>query len=552
MPTYDVLIIGSGAAGLGLALSLANGAGVAVVSKDDDLTAGSSPHAQGGIAAVMNADEDSVDLHVQDTLNAGGGLCDAEVVRATVTQAKSAVEWLIQQGVQFSSDGDHYHLTQEGGHSRRRILHVTDKTGAAIITTLAEQVKNHPNIDCFTNHTAIDLRIKHNRCIGALVYSNQQQRMLIFNATYTVLATGGSSFVYLHTSNPSCTSGDGIAMAWRAGCRVANLEFNQFHPTCLYHPGANYHLITEVVRGEGGYLLLSNGERFMPRYDKRAEMAPRDIVARAIHTELKNHQLDCVYLDISHRSANFIKKTFPTIYSTCLKFGLDMTKEPLPVVPAAHYTCGGVMTDLNGQTDIPSLYAIGEVAYTGLHGANRMASNSLLECLVFAANCARVIKKHHRERKNPVKRMSYVNAWIPAFAEMTEEISAETLTQRIRKIMWYNVGIVRSNASLNNAKKELQPLFRQIETIFPNQPLSKSLIELRSIITVAMLMIESALHRKESRGLHYNVDYPQTSSQGSNTILTPPNLMLTTPAIIKKRLWRRCREIKTIDNACFQ
>ena len=519
MHTYDVLVIGSGAAGLRVALSLADGARVAVVSKDD-LTDGSSPHAQGGIAAVMNADEDSIDLHIQDTLNAGAGLCNAEVVRAIVTQAKLAIEWLTRKGVRFSTNGDHYHLTQEGGHSQRRILHVADKTGAAIIATLAEQVKNHRNIDCFVKHTAIDLQLKHNRCIGALIYSNQQQRMLVFNAAYTVLATGGSSFVYLHTSNPSCTSGDGIAMAWRAGCRVANLEFNQFHPTCLHHPDANYHLITEVVRGEGGYLLLPNGERFMLCYDKRAEMAPRDIVARAIHTELKNHRLDCVYLDISHRSADFIKKTFPTIYSTCLKFNLDMTKEPLPVVPAAHYTCGGVMTDLNGQTDILGLYAIGEVAYTGLHGANRMASNSLLECLVFAANCAHAIKKHRREKNNPSKKMDYTDFWIPTLSGTAGEISAETLTQRVRKIMWDNVGIVRNNASLNNAKKELQPIFQKIETIFYNQPLSKSIIELRSIITVAMLTIESALYRKESRGLHYNTDYPKSSRQVMNTVLT--------------------------------
>lgn len=531
MPTYDVLIIGSGVAGLGLTLSLADRVRIAVISKDD-LTDGSSLYAQGGVAAVMNTDEDSIDLHIQDTLSTGVGLCDTDVVRATVTQAKSAVEWLIQQGVQFSTDGHHYHLAQEGGHSRRRILHVADKTGEAVITTLAEQVKNHRNIDCFTKHTAIDLRLKHNRCIGALVYSNQQQRMLIFNATCTVLATGGSSFVYSHTSNPSCTSGDGIAMAWRAGCRVANLEFNQFHPTCLYHSGANYHLITEVVRGEGGYLLLPNGERFMPRYDARAEMAPRDIIARAIHTELKNHQLDYVYLDISHRPADFIKKTFPTIYATCLKFNLDMTKEPLPVIPAAHYTCGGVMTNLNGQTDIPGLYAIGEVAYTGLHGANRMASNSLLECLVFSANCAYAIKKHHHERnherKNSVKKMNHVDSAIPAYTGMAEEISAEILIKRVRKIMWDNVGIIRSNASLNNAKKELQPLFQQIETTFLSQPISKSLVKLRSIITVAMLIIESALHRKESRGLHYNTDYPQSSSQAENTILTPQ----------RKRLWK--------------
>ncbi|WP_032075220.1 L-aspartate oxidase [Coxiella burnetii] len=520
MPTYDVLVIGSGAAGLGLALSLASEMRVAVLSKDD-LTAGSSPHAQGGIAAVMNAADESVELHVQDTLNAGGGLCDPEAVRATVTQAKSAVEWLVQQGVQFTTDSkNNYHLTQEGGHSRRRILHAADKTGAVIVKTLAEQVLSHPNIDCFTDHIAIDLLIENNVCKGAEVYDGEQQRSLRFHATHTVLATGGASFAYLHTSNPNRTSGDGIAMAWRAGCRVANLEFNQFHPTCLYHPLANHYLITEVVRGEGGYLLLPDGKRFMPNYDDRAEMAPRDIVARAIDMELKKNNWDHVYLDISHRPADFIKKAFPTIYATCLNFGFDMTEGPLPVVPAAHYTCGGVMTDLQGQTDMARLYAIGEVAYTGLHGANRMASNSLLECLVFAASCARAIKRSAA----PIPRLAEEAAH-PFFSldsagkPREDSRTVDDFIHQVRKIMWDHVGIVRSDIRLIKAKNDLQKLLQQINVVFPLQILSKSLIELRNVMTVAQLVVESALMRKESRGLHYNVDYPHPLTQARNTIL---------------------------------
>lgn len=523
MSTYDVLVIGSGVAGLGLALNLADEMRVAILSKDA-LTAGSSPHAQGGIAAVMNTKEDSMELHVYDTLNAGGGLCDPVVVKTTVAQARSAVELLVHQGVRFTMEGKNtYHLTQEGGHSQRRILHAADKTGAVIVKTLSEQVMSHPNIDCFTNHIAVDLLIEHGQCSGALVYDIEQQRSLSFTVTYTVLATGGCSFAYFHTSNPNHTSGDGIVMAWRAGCRVANLEFNQFHPTCLHHPLANNYLITEAVRGEGGYLLLPTGKRFMPQYDKRAEMAPRDIVARAIDTELKENHWDHVYLDITHRSADFIKKAFPTIYATCLNFGFNITKEPLPVVPAAHYTCGGVMTDLQGQTDIARLYAIGEVAHTGLHGANRMASNSLLECLVFSANCAQTIKSHSRENKSPKSSANHSFRWIPIFSEITIQndlsLEADELIKKVRKVMWDNVGIVRSDARLIKAKTELEKLAQR--TTFSNITitLSKSLIELRNLSIVAKLIVESALKRKESRGLHYNINYPYRLNRAINTVL---------------------------------
>ena len=553
MPTYDVLVIGSGAAGLSIALSLADEMRVAILSKDA-LTAGSSPHAQGGIAAVMNTKEDSLKLHVYDTLNAGIGLCDPMVVKATVAQARSAVELLVHQGVQFTmEDKNTYHLTQEGGHSQRRILHAADKTGAVIVKTLAEQVIAHPNIDCCINHIAVDLLIEHGQCSGALVYDIEQQSSVLFMVTYTVLATGGASFAYLHTSNPNHTSGDGIVMAWRAGCRVANLEFNQFHPTCLHHPLANNYLITEVVRGEGGYLLLPTGKRFMPQYDKRAEMAPRDIVARAIDTELKENHWDHVYLDITHRSAAFIKKAFPTIYATCLNFGFNITKEPLPVVPAAHYTCGGVMTNLQGQTDVSRLYAIGEVAYTGLHGANRMASNSLLECLVFAENCAQTIKSHSLENKSSKSSGGHFFQWTPTFSETTigNDLGpkVDKLIKKVRKVMWDNVGIVRSDARLIKAKTELQQLVQRIT--FSNLTLSKSLIELRNISTVAQLVVESALKRKESRGLHYNIDYPYRLNRAINTILYSHPITNKVYNLREEDL-KIESEMKPTDNDCHQ
>lgn len=513
---YDVLVIGSGAAGLGVALSLADDMRVAIVSKDT-LQAGSSQHAQGGIAAVMRAD-DSLSAHIHDTLLVGAGLCDPEMVAFTVAEAKSAIEWLVNRGVQFTTEKGQFHLTQEGGHSQRRILHADDKTGAAVVKTLSEQVFEHPQIDCLTNHTAIDLWMHQQNCVGAFVFDEAQNKTQAIRAKFTVLATGGASYLYLHTSNPDRTTGDGIAMAWRTGCRVANLEFNQFHPTCLYHPKAPRFLITEVVRGEGGHLVLPDGERFMPRYDKRAEMAPRDIVVRAIDTEMKNHQLDCVYLDITHRSADFIQKTFPTIYAQCLEYDIDITKERIPVVPAAHYTCGGVVTNRWGQTDVNHLYAVGEVAHTGLHGANRMASNSLLECLVFAASTAQNIKK--------VFSLTQTLAITPSFAKPHSKntVDLSELMTTIRRLMWHHVGIIRHNRGLKEAKYQLNLLSPQIQTLFETQSLSRSLIELRNMMTTAQLIVDSALLRKESRGLHYNSDYPALQKKATNTILIPEKI----------------------------
>ncbi|WP_423062866.1 L-aspartate oxidase [Candidiatus Paracoxiella cheracis] len=514
---YDVLIIGSGAAGLALALTLSDHARVAILSKDD-LMAGSSQRAQGGIAAVMSA-EDSIESHVQDTLKAGAGLCDPEVVQYTAAHAKSAIMWLIDHGVQFtvaSEQGD-YHLTREGGHSHRRILHAADRTGAVVVKTLAEQVSEHPNIDCLTQHTVIDLIVQKQQCYGAYIYDGSKHQEKIIQAKHIILATGGASSLYLHTSNSNQTTGDGIAMAWRAGCRVANLEFNQFHPTCLYHPEANRFLITEVVRGEGGYLKLPNGKRFMQQYDERAEMAPRDIVTRAIDAEMKKNNIECVYLDISHRSADFIENTFPTIFKQCKKFGIDITKQPIPVVPAAHYTCGGVVTNLHGETDIKNLYAIGEVAYTGLHGANRMASNSLLECLVFAANASCAIKQ---------KLMNKNNIALPIIPKISHHaydhsLDIESLELQIRKILWNNVGIVRSNALLQEASEKIAAICAQINSAYHHTALSNQLIEVRNMAIVAQLIIGCAQSRHESRGLHYNIDYPNTNEKAENTLLHP-------------------------------
>jgi L-aspartate oxidase len=518
--TYDVLVIGSGAAGLGVALSLAEKARVAIISKDD-LQAGSSQHAQGGIAAAIGVG-DSIAAHIQDTLNAGVGLCDAAIVEFTATHAKSAIDWLIDHGVQFTTqqNSNHLHLTQEGGHSHRRILHAADKTGAVVVKTLSEQVNEHPHIDCLTEHTAIDLILDQQQCVGAYVYDEKNHRCISVHAKFTVLATGGASYLYQHTSNPDRTTGDGIAMAWRAGCRVANLEFNQFHPTCLYHPQAPRFLITEVVRGEGGHLVLPNGERFMPRYDKRAELAPRDVVTRAIDIEMKNNQLDCVYLDISHRPADFIKNTFPTIYAQCLQYGIDITKERIPVVPAAHYTCGGIMTNKQGQTDIANLYAVGEVAHTGLHGANRMASNSLLECLVFAASAAQAIIADLPSISLTTQSFHYPQAG------NENNLNIAGLTATIRRILWHHAGIVRHNRGLKEAKYQLNMLSQKINTAFSQQQISKPLLELRNMILVAKLIVDSALLRKESRGLHYNNDYPNVNATAINTILIPEKIPL--------------------------
>ncbi|HSB97006.1 MAG TPA: L-aspartate oxidase, partial [Spongiibacteraceae bacterium] len=379
---HDVLVIGSGAAGLTAALRLAPDARVAVISKGD-LNQGSTWWAQGGIAAVIDAN-DTVEAHIADTLAAGAGLCHTDAVRFNVEHSRESIEWLVEQGVEFDRiTGTDFHLTREGGHSHRRIIHSADATGREVSETLTARTLSSANIEIFTNRVAVDLIVRDGRCHGAYVLDRNTGSVDVFQAKYTILAMGGASKVYLYTTNPDGATGDGIAMAWRAGCRVANLEFNQFHPTCLYHPKAKSFLITEAIRGEGGVLLLPNGERFMQRFDERKELAPRDIVARAIDHEMKRLGIDCVYLDISHKSPEFILHHFPTVKARCLELGIDITREPIPVVPAAHYTCGGVMVDFEGRTDVPNLYAIGETSFTGLHGANRMASNSLLECIVY-------------------------------------------------------------------------------------------------------------------------------------------------------------------------
>lgn len=505
---FDVLIIGTGAAGLGLALSLASDKKIALISKDN-FTESSSKWAQGGIAAVIDQASDSYQSHIADTLRAGAGLCHTKTVEFVVQHAKEALEWLIAEGVQFTLNNDgQYHLTQEGGHSYRRIFHAKDRTGSEVVQTLAEQVVSHDNITIFDEHTAIDLLVQDERCYGALVLNNATGENMHFIAKCTALATGGASFCYQHTTNPDHTSGDGIAMAFRAGCRVANLEFNQFHPTSLFHPEAKSFLISEAVRGEGGILLNKRGERFMPSYDSRAELAPRDIVARAIDQELKKHQDDCVYLDISFMADDEIKNLFPTIYERCLGFGIDICRQAIPVVPAAHYTCGGVMTDLHGQTDIKQLYAIGEVACTGLHGANRMASNSLLECLVFAMSSAKSIKYH------------FDDCFVPARDEQRNfqggticKQSSSDLITTIQQLLWQHAGIVRQTTSLHHAKNSLA----QLKAPFPIQ--SKQDIEARNMLCVAKLIVECALMRKESRGLHFVLDYPQLLAKAADSVI---------------------------------
>lgn len=513
---YDVLIIGSGAAGLGLALSLADEFSVALVSKAS-LQEGSSQYAQGGIAAVMDQREDSIESHIQDTLNAGAGLCHEEVVRFTTEHAKEAIEWLIDHGVQFTAgNGQALHLTREGGHSHRRVVHAADKTGSAVVNTLAEQAYQHPNIDCFSEHTAIDLLVNSLGCQGALIFNNLTQQILHFQGRVTVLATGGASRCYLHTTNPEQTSGDGIAMAWRAGCRVANLEFNQFHPTCLYHPSAPTFLISEALRGEGAKLILADGKRFMLDYDARAELAPRDIVARAIDHEMKKNHLDFVYLDISHQPAALIKQLFPTIYRQCLSLDYDLTREPIPVVPAAHYTCGGVMANLSAKTDIPQLYAVGEVAFTGLHGANRIASNSLLECLVFAASASRTIKT---ELKHPAHKEHTFSE--PPFQKGKNTLDTKALSIQLRQCMWDKVGIIRNNHNLHEADVFVTDIQKRVEEAFYQSSPNKAMIELRNLVEVCHLMVRSSLARHESRGLNFNTDYPGLLATAKDTILIP-------------------------------
>ncbi len=526
---YDVLIIGSGAAGLTTALCLDKRMSVAVLSKTT-LSSGSTPWAQGGIAAVL-ANDDDIQSHIQDTLDAGGGLCHEDAVRKTVLNGRKSIEWLSAQGVDFTKDHSAdtslpFHLTKEGGHSHRRVVHADDATGLAVSTALCKQVSDAANIEIFEHRVAVDL-ITHkklflpgNRCVGAYVLNRQTNRVELFRARFIVIATGGASKAYLYTSNPDGASGDGIAMAWRSGCRVANMEFNQFHPTCLYHPNAKSFLITEAVRGEGGLLLLPNGERFMQRFDQRAELAPRDIVARAIDHEMKRLGADHLYLDISHKSSDFIIKHFPTIYETCLGFGIDITKEPIPIVPAAHYTCGGILVDERARTDVNQLYAIGEASFTGLHGANRMASNSLLECIVYGQAAAEDINK----KMDSIPKPPDAPAWDESqVTDSDEDVIISHNWDELRRFMWDYVGIVRTNKRLTRAKHRVDLLHQEILDYYSNYCISNDLLELRNLVTVADLIICSAIQRKESRGLHYTLDYPDKLEVAKDTILTPTN-----------------------------
>lgn len=521
---FDVLIIGSGAAGLTLALNLAHQFRVAVLSKGE-INEGSTWYAQGGIAAVLD-NKDTIESHVQDTLVAGAGLCHRDAVEFTVKNSKEAIDWLIQLGVDFTKDqqGESYHLTREGGHSHRRIIHSADATGRAVQSTLAEQARKVANLHLFEHHIAIDLikqtepGSKRLRCAGAYVYNRSEDRVDVFAAKTVVLATGGASKVYLYTSNPDGASGDGIAMAWRAGCRVANMEFNQFHPTCLYHPKAKTLLMTEALRGEGAILRLPDGEAFMSRFHPLAELAPRDVVARAIDHEMKRLGSDCVYLDISHKSPEFLQEHFPTVKEQCLFYGIDITREPIPVVPAAHYTCGGVAVNLNGETDLTHLYAIGETSFTGLHGANRMASNSLLECLVYAKSAATHIAANIHQIAMPTPPPAWDASRV---TDSDEDVVISHNWDELRRFMWDYVGIVRTHKRLQRATHRIKLLQKEIHEYYSNYKVSNDLIELRNLAMVAELIIRSAMSRKESRGLHYSLDYPELADVAQDTVLVP-------------------------------
>jgi L-aspartate oxidase len=528
MHSFDVVVIGSGLAGLTTALSLADELKVAVITKRA-LIDGSSRWAQGGIAAVLSR-EDNIENHVQDTLIAGAGLCNEAAVRLIIGEAPASINWLIERGVPFTTEAGSesgYHLTREGGHSHRRIIHAADATGLAVQTTLETAVRKHPNITLFESHDGVDLithkrlSAKPARAHGVYALNTITDQVETFAAQHIVLATGGAGKVYLYTSNPDTATGDGIAMAWRAGCAVANMEFIQFHPTILFHPNVKSFLITEAVRGEGGKLLLDKNDkasRFMPHYDKREELAPRDIVARSIDAEMKRHGLDCVYLDITHRGDAFIKEHFPNIYARCLELGIDITKEPIPVVPAAHYTCGGVVTDLSAHTDLPGLYAVGEVACTGLHGANRLASNSLLECVVMARAAATdILQKHQAQHKVPA-----LPAWDESrVTQAEEEVTIAHNWDELRRLMWNYVGIVRSNTRLHQAQIRIELLKKEVEEFYARFKISADLLELRNIVTVADLVVRCATSRKESRGIHYTKDFPQTLETAKDSMLKP-------------------------------
>lgn len=532
---FDVIIVGSGGAGLSLALSLPQHFNIAVLAKSN-LTDASTFYAQGGVAAVLD-ETDSIEQHIDDTMIAGAHLCEVDAVKQTVEGGKPSVDFLLKHGVQFTlDDQEQLHLTREGGHSQRRIIHAADATGRAISTTLVERAIEKDNITIFENYIAIDLitsqklglEEQNNRAIGLYVLDEKTEKVHTFLAPFTALACGGAMKAYLYTSNPDIATGDGIAMAFRAGCRVANMEFNQFHPTCLYHPQARSFLITEAMRGEGAYLRLPDGERFMLRFDERAELAPRDIVARAIDYEIKRLGIRHVWLDISHKPESFIKEHFPTLYARLLELGIDITKEMIPVVPAAHYTCGGVVVDEHSQTDIQGLYAIGETSYTGLHGANRMASNSLLECFVYGMSAAEHIEKSFDS--------NYQSPTAPAWddSQVTNPDEDVVILQNwdeLRQTMWNYVGIVRTTKRLERALHRIEMLKREITEYYQDYQVSKNLIELRNLVLVSEMIVRCAMERKESRGLHYTLDYPELSNELRKTVLTPPNFEVETPLV---------------------
>ena len=519
---FDVLIIGSGLAGQSAALRLAETHKVALISKRA-LEDSASSWAQGGIAAVLDS-QDSIEAHIRDTITAGAHLNDLKATRFVIENGRHAIDWLIEQGVPFTRDDSGYHLTREGGHSARRVIHVADATGLSVQETLTRKVLKHPNITILERHIAIDLitgdklGLADKRCYGAYALDSDSGEVLTVGAPHTLIATGGAGKVYLYTTNPDTSTGDGIAMAWRAGCRVANMEFIQFHPTCLYHPQAKSFLISEAVRGEGGILRLPDGTRFMPAHDPRAELAPRDVVARAIDFEMKKRGLDCVYLDISHKPAEFLGEHFPNILARCLELGIDITREAIPVVPAAHYTCGGIVTDLQARTNIPGLYAAGEASCTGLHGANRLASNSLLECLVFAEAAVKDILAQ------PAVTLPELPKWDASrVTDPDEEIVISHNWDELRRFMWDYVGIVRTTKRLQRAQHRIRLLMREIEEFYSNFRVSHDLIELRNLVMTADLIVRCALQRRESRGLHFSRDYPEMLPKARNTLLRRPS-----------------------------
>ena len=532
---FDVIVVGSGGAGLSLALSLPDHFKIAVLAKSA-LTDASTYFAQGGVAAVLDK-TDSIQQHIDDTMIAGSHLCEIDAVRQTVEGGRPSVDFLLEQGVQFTLDHDaQLHLTREGGHSQRRIIHAADATGKAISTTLVERAQQKENISIFENFIAIDLITTQklgqfdveNRAVGLYALDEANEKVHTFLAPFTALACGGAMKAYLYTSNPDIATGDGIAMAYRAGCRVANMEFNQFHPTCLYHPQARSFLITEAMRGEGAYLRLPDGERFMLRFDERAELAPRDIVARTIDHEIKRLGIRHVWLDITHQPPEFVKEHFPTLYARLLELGIDITTEMIPVVPAAHYTCGGVVVDEHSQTDIAGLYAIGETSYTGLHGANRMASNSLLECFVYGMSAA----KHMTEQSNQHFKAPTVPEWdATQVTNADEDVVILQNWDELRQTMWNYVGIVRTTKRLQRALHRIEMLKREITEYYQDYHVSKNLIELRNLVLVSEMIVRCAMQRKESRGLHYTLDYPEQSNELRKTILTPPDFGIETPLV---------------------